>query len=59
MRLPEPDALSVTKRVPNRPSEEETLRASGADATDYTTSLTGASNAKARRELEFCRRPPE
>jgi hypothetical protein len=60
MRLPELDSLAVTKTAPaHRLSEEEALRASGADATDYATILRDASNAKARRELEFRRRLPE
>jgi nucleoside-diphosphate-sugar epimerase len=38
---------------PPRLSEEEALRASGPDAVYYATKLRGASNEKARRELEF------
>jgi len=40
-------------------SEEEALRASGPDAVYYATRLRGASNEKARRELEFRPRPLE
>jgi nucleoside-diphosphate-sugar epimerase len=40
-------------------SEEEALRASGPDAVYYATRLRGASNEKARRELEFHPRPLE
>ena len=39
--------------APPRISEEEALRASGPDAVYYATRLRGASNEKARRELEF------
>ncbi len=45
--------------VPPRVSEEEALRASGADAVYYATRLRGASNEKAERELEFRPRPLE
>ncbi|MBO0758600.1 MAG: NAD(P)-dependent oxidoreductase [Bradyrhizobiaceae bacterium] len=45
--------------APPRVSEEEALRASGPDAVYYATSLRGASNEKARRELEFRPRPLE
>jgi nucleoside-diphosphate-sugar epimerase len=44
---------------PPRVSEEEALRASGADAVYYATRLRGASNEKAERELEFRPRPLE
>ena len=44
---------------PPRVSEEEALRASGADAVYYATRLRGASNEKAGRELEFRPRPLE
>jgi 2-alkyl-3-oxoalkanoate reductase len=44
---------------PARVSEEEALRASGPDAVYYATRLRGASNEKARRELEFRPRPLE
>jgi nucleoside-diphosphate-sugar epimerase len=44
---------------PRRLSEEEALRASGPDAVYYATRLRGASNEKARRELEFRPRPLE
>ncbi len=39
--------------APPRVSEEEALRASGPDAVYYAMRLRGASNDKARRELEF------
>ena len=45
--------------APPRISEEEALRASGPDAVYYATRLRGASNEKARRELEFRPRPLE
>jgi len=45
--------------APPRVSEEEALRASGADAVYYATRLRGASNEKAGRELEFRPRPLE
>ena len=45
--------------APPRISEEEALRASGPDAVYYATRLRGASNEKARRELEFHPRPLE
>jgi nucleoside-diphosphate-sugar epimerase len=45
--------------APPRVSEEEALRASGGDAVYYATRLRGASNEKARRELEFRPRPLE
>jgi nucleoside-diphosphate-sugar epimerase len=44
---------------PPRVSEEEALRATGPDAVYYATRLRGASNEKARRELEFRPRPLE
>jgi Histidine kinase-, DNA gyrase B-, and HSP90-like ATPase len=44
---------------PPRVSQEEALRASGADAVYYATRLRGASNEKAGRELEFRPRPLE
>jgi nucleoside-diphosphate-sugar epimerase len=43
--------------APPRVSEEEALRASGPDVVYYATRLRGASNEKARRELEFRPRP--
>jgi 2-alkyl-3-oxoalkanoate reductase len=43
--------------APPRVSEEEALRASGPDTVYYATRLRGASNEKARRELEFRPRP--
>ena len=45
--------------APPRISEEEALRALGADAVYYATRLRSASNEKARRELEFRPRPLE
>jgi nucleoside-diphosphate-sugar epimerase len=45
--------------APPRISEEEALRASGSDAVYYATRLRGASNEKARLELEFRPRPLE
>lgn len=45
--------------APPRVSEEEALRASGPDAVYYATRLRGASNEKARRELDFRPRPLE
>ncbi len=45
--------------APPRVSEEEALRASGPDAVYYATKLRGASDEKARRELEFRPRPLE
>ncbi len=44
---------------PPRVSEEEAVRASGADAVYYATRLRGASNEKARRALGFRPRPLE
>ena len=44
---------------PPRVSEEEALRALGADAVYYATRLRGASNEKAGRELKFRPRPLE
>jgi nucleoside-diphosphate-sugar epimerase len=45
--------------APPRLSEEEALWASGPDAVYYATRFRGASNEKARRELEFRPRPLE
>jgi nucleoside-diphosphate-sugar epimerase len=45
--------------TPLRVSEEEALRASGADAVYYATKLRGASNEKAKRALKFRPRPLE
>jgi 2-alkyl-3-oxoalkanoate reductase len=45
--------------APPRLSEEEALRTLGPDAVYYATRLRGASNEKARRELEFRPRPLE
>ena len=44
---------------PPRVSIEEALQAAGATAVYYGTQLRGASNAKARRELDFHSRPLE
>ena len=52
-------ARAVGAPAPPRFSEEEALRASGPDAVYYATRLRGASNEKARRELEFHQRPLE
>ncbi|MEH2411701.1 hypothetical protein [Nostoc sp.] len=40
-------------------SVEDALRISGADAVYYGTQMPGASNAKAKRELNFQPRPLE
>ncbi len=45
--------------APPRVSEDEALRESGPDAVYYATRLRGASNEKARRELDFRPRPLE
>jgi hypothetical protein len=45
--------------APPRVSEDEALRTSGPDAVYYATKLRGASNEKARRELDFRPRPLE
>jgi 2-alkyl-3-oxoalkanoate reductase len=52
-------ARAVGAPPPPRVSEEEAVRASGADAVYYATRLRGASNEKARRELAFRPRPLE
>ena len=52
-------ARAVGAPAPPHVSEEEALRASGADAVYYATRLRGASNEKARREVEFHPRPLE
>ena len=52
-------ARAVGAPAPPRVSEEEALRAAGPDAVYYATRLRGASNEKARRELEFHPRPLE
>jgi nucleoside-diphosphate-sugar epimerase len=44
---------------PPQISVEDTLKASGADAVYYGTRMRGASNAKAKRELNFQPRPLE
>ncbi len=46
-------ARAVGGPPPPRVSEEDALRASGPDEVYYATRLRGASNEKARRELEF------
>lgn len=50
---------AVGAPAPPRVSDEEALRASDPDAVYYATRLRGASNEKARRELEFRPRPLE
>ena len=45
--------------APPHVSEDEALRSSGPDAVYYATRLRGASNEKARRELDFRPRPLE
>lgn len=45
--------------APPRISEEEALRAAGPDAVYYATRLRGASNAKAKQQLQFHPRPLE
>jgi 2-alkyl-3-oxoalkanoate reductase len=52
-------ARAAEAPAPPRLSEEEALRALGPDAVYYATRLRGASNEKARRELEFRPRPLE
>jgi nucleoside-diphosphate-sugar epimerase len=52
-------ARAAGASAPPRLSEEEALRALGPDAVYYATRLRGASNEKARRELEFRPRPLE
>ena len=52
-------ARAVGAPAPPRVSEEEALRTLGPDAVYYATRLRGASNEKARRELEFRPRPLE
>ena len=44
---------------PPQISVEDALKASGADAVYYGTQMRGASNAKAKRELDFQPRPLE
>jgi len=46
-------ARTVGAPVPSRVTEEEALRAFGADAVYYATRLRGAANEKAKRELNF------
>jgi nucleoside-diphosphate-sugar epimerase len=52
-------ARAAAAPAPPRVSEEEALRASGPDAVYQATRLRGATNEKARRELEFNPRPLE
>jgi 2-alkyl-3-oxoalkanoate reductase len=52
-------ARAARAPAPPRVSEEEALRASGADTVYYATRLRGASNGKAVRELKFRPRPLE
>jgi nucleoside-diphosphate-sugar epimerase len=52
-------ARAVGAPAPPRVSEEEALRTLGLDAVYSATMLRGASNEKARRELEFRPRPLE
>jgi nucleoside-diphosphate-sugar epimerase len=52
-------ARTVGAPVPSRVTEEEALRAFGADAVYYATRLRGAANEKAKRELNFQPRPLE
>jgi nucleoside-diphosphate-sugar epimerase len=52
-------ARAAQAPAPPRVSEEDALLASGLDAVYYATRLRGASNEKARRELEFRPRPLE
>ena len=52
-------ALAVGGSAPPRMTEEEALRAFGPDTVYYATRLRGASNEKARRELNFQPRPLE
>jgi hypothetical protein len=50
---------AVGAPAPSRVTEEEALAASGPDAVYYATRLRGASNEKAKRELNFRPRPLE
>jgi nucleoside-diphosphate-sugar epimerase len=52
-------AAAMGAPEPPRISEEEALRSAGPDLVYYATSLRGASNAKARRELGFAPRQLE
>ena len=52
-------ALAVGAPAPPRMTEEEALRAFGPDTVYYATRLRGASNEKARLELNFQSRPLE
>jgi 2-alkyl-3-oxoalkanoate reductase len=52
-------ARAAAAPAPPRVSEKQALQASGPDAVYYATRLRGASNEKARRELEFRPRPLE
>jgi 2-alkyl-3-oxoalkanoate reductase len=52
-------ARAVGAPAPSRITEEEALAAFGPDAVYYATRLRGASNEKAKRELQFQPRPLE
>jgi 2-alkyl-3-oxoalkanoate reductase len=52
-------AASVNAPTPPRISTEQALETGGADAVYYGTRLRGASNAKAKRDLNFQPRPLE
>jgi 2-alkyl-3-oxoalkanoate reductase len=52
-------AASMGASEPPHISEEEALRSAGPDSVYYATSLRGASNAKAKRELGFAPRQLE
>jgi 2-alkyl-3-oxoalkanoate reductase len=52
-------ALAVGAPAPPRITEEEALTTSGPDTVYYATRLRGASNEKAKRELNFQPRPLE
>ena len=49
----------LTAPPPPRISAEDALKAGGADAVYYGTQMRGASNAKAKRDLNFQPRPLE
>jgi nucleoside-diphosphate-sugar epimerase len=52
-------ARYVGAPMPPHVTEADALRFAGEDAVYYATKLRGASNAKAKRHLEFCPRPLE
>ena len=52
-------ALALPAPPPPHVSVEDALKGSGADAVYYGTQMRGASNAKAKRELNFQPRPLE